>query len=206
MSSTEIKVGGLGGQGVILAGMIIGRGASIFADKHATLTQSFGPEARGSACSAQILIADDPVEYPYVHHPDILVVMSQEAYHPDILVVMSQEAYHRFAPALSPTGTMLYESDLVTPAEGLAEGIARYGVPATRIAEELLRPVVLNIVMVGFFAAMTNVVRAEALRESVEASVPAGTESLNLTAFDRGFAFGQELLAGKAPTAAATPA
>lgn len=193
MSSTEIKVGGLGGQGVILAGMIIGRGASIFADKHATLTQSFGPEARGSACSAQILIADDPIEYPYVHHPDILVVMSQEA-------------YHRFAPALSPNGTMLYESDLVTPAEGLAEGIARYGVPATRIAEELLRPVVLNIVMVGFFAAMTNVVRAEALRESVEASVPAGTESLNLTAFDRGFAFGQELLAGKAPTAAATPA
>lgn len=193
MSSTEIKVGGLGGQGVILAGMIIGRGASIFADKHATLTQSFGPEARGSACSAQILIADDPIEYPYVHHPDILVVMSQEA-------------YNRFAPALSPTGTMLYESDLVTPAEGLAEGIARYGVPATRIAEELLRPVVLNIVMVGFFAAMTNVVRAEALRESVEASVPAGTESLNLTAFDRGFAFGQELLAGKAPTAAATPA
>lgn len=193
MSSTEIKVGGLGGQGVILAGMIIGRGASIFSDKHATLTQSFGPEARGSACSAQILIADDPIEYPYVHHPDILVVMSQEA-------------YHRFAPALSPTGTMLYESDLVTPAEGLAEGIARYGVPATRIAEELLRPVVLNIVMVGFFAAMTNVVRAEALRESVEASVPAGTESLNLTAFDRGFAFGQELLAGKAPTAAATPA
>lgn len=193
MSSTEIKVGGLGGQGVILAGMIIGRGASIFSDKHATLTQSFGPEARGSACSAQILIADDPIEYPYVHHPDILVVMSQEA-------------YNRFAPALSPTGTMLYESDLVTPAEGLAEGIARYGVPATRIAEELLRPVVLNIVMVGFFAAMTNVVRAEALRESVEASVPAGTESLNLTAFDRGFAFGQELLAGKAPTAAATPA
>lgn len=193
MSSTEIKVGGLGGQGVILAGMIIGRGASIFADKHATLTQSFGPEARGSACSAQILIADDPIEYPYVHHPDILVVMSQEA-------------YNRFAPALSPTGTMLYESDLVTPAEDLAEGIARYGVPATRIAEELLRPVVLNIVMVGFFAAMTNVVRAEALRESVEASVPAGTESLNLTAFDRGFAFGQELLAGKAPTAAATPA
>ncbi len=193
MSSTEIKVGGLGGQGVILAGMIIGRGASIFADKHATLTQSFGPEARGSACSAQILIADDPVEYPYVHHPDILVVMSQEA-------------YNRFAPALSPTGTMLYESDLVTPAEGLAEGIARYGVPATRIAEELQRPVVLNIVMVGFFAAMTNVVRAEALRESVEASVPAGTESLNLTAFDRGFTFGQELLAGKAPKAEATPA
>ncbi len=193
MSSTEIKVGGLGGQGVILAGMIIGRGASLFADKHATLTQSFGPEARGSACSAQILIADDPVEYPYVHRPDILVVMSQEA-------------CNRFAPAISPTGTMLYESDLVTPDEGLAEGIARYGVPATRIAEELLRPVVLNIVMVGFFAAMTNVVRAEALRESVEASVPAGTESLNLTAFDRGFAFGQELLAGKKPKAEATPA
>ena len=79
MSTTEIKIGGLGGQGVILAGMIIGRGAAIYDGKHATLTQAFGPEARGSACSAQVIVSDSPVEYPYVHQPGILAVLSQEA-------------------------------------------------------------------------------------------------------------------------------
>ncbi len=190
MSSTEIKIGGLGGQGVILSGMIIGRGASIYDGKYATLTQSFGPEARGSACSAQIIVSDEPVQYPYVVRPDILVLMSQEA-------------YNRFAPALSPTGTLLHEADLVHPQEDdSGQDIARYSVPATRIAEELQRRVVLNIVMVGFFAATTDVVRVDALRKSVETSVPPGTEDLNLSAFDRGYAYGQEMLAGKTPAAA----
>ena len=113
MSTTEIKIGGLGGQGVILAGIIIGRGASIYDGKYASLTQAFGPEARGSACSAQIIISDEPVEYPYVTHPDILVTMSQEA-------------YNRFAGEMTPSGTLIYETDLVKPSNGQA-GVTRYG-------------------------------------------------------------------------------
>ena len=183
MSMTEIKVGGLGGQGVILAGMIIGRGACIYDTKHATLTQAFGPEARGSACSAQLIISDEPIEYPYVHHPDILVVMSQEA-------------LTRFAPELASNGTLIYESELVNPAS-LNGNHTCYGVPSTRIAEELKGRMVSNIVMVGFFAALTDVVAADALRQSVEASVPPGTQGLNLSAFDRGYKYGQELLKGK---------
>ncbi len=193
MSTTEIKIGGLGGQGVILSGMIIGRGASIYDGKHATLTQSFGPEARGSACSAQIIVSDEPIQYPYVTCPDILVLMSQEA-------------YNRFAPGLSPTGILLYEADLIQIQGDLGKDITRYSIPATRIAEELQRPVVLNIVMVGFFAAATSVVRTDALRRSVETSVPPGTEDLNLSAFDRGYAYGRELLGCKQPAAAASPA
>lgn len=80
MNTTEIKIGGFGGQGVIMAGMIIGRGATIFENKFATLTQSFGPEARGSACSAQLIVSDEAVLYPYVTQPDLLVLMSQEVY------------------------------------------------------------------------------------------------------------------------------
>ena len=80
MSATEIKFGGFGGQGVILAGVIIGRAASIYNNKFATLTQSFGPEARGSACSAQVTVADQVIGYPYVKQPDVLVLMSQDAY------------------------------------------------------------------------------------------------------------------------------
>lgn len=183
MSTTEIKVGGLGGQGVILAGMIIGRGATIYDTKHATLTQAFGPEARGSACSAQLIISDEPIDYPYVHHPNILVVMSQEA-------------FSRFGPELAPHGTLIYESELIDTT-GLNGNCTAHGVPSTRFAEELKGRMVSNIVMVGFFAALTDVVSADALRKSVEASVPPGTQSLNLSAFDRGYKYGQELLKGK---------
>jgi len=181
MSTTQIKIGGLGGQGVILAGMIIGRGASIYDGKHATLTQSFGPEARGSACSAQVILSDEPVEYPYVAHPDILVVMSQEA-------------YTRFSPEMAPNSTLLYESDLIEPQDLRADATS-FGVPSTKIAEDLKRRMVANIVMVGFFAAVTDVVATDALRRSVEESVPPGTEELNLRAFQRGYDFGRELIA-----------
>jgi 2-oxoglutarate ferredoxin oxidoreductase subunit gamma len=190
MAITEIKTGGLGGQGVILAGLIIGRGASIYDNKHATLTQSFGPEARGSACGASIVVSDEPVEYPYVARPDILVVMSQEA-------------CNRFGTDMAPDGILLYEADFVKP-DNVPETVRKYGVPATRIAEELKRVMVANIAMVGFFAAMTDVVGADALRESVKASVPAGTEELNMRAFDRGYNFGLDLKAGKSPTVVAS--
>ena len=197
MATVQIKTGGLGGQGVILAGMIIGRGATIYDTKHATLTQSFGPEARGSACGASIVVSDEPIEYPYVTTPDILMVMSQEA-------------FSRFAPQLAPDGILLYEADFVEP-KNLREpanrftGVRAYGIPATRIAEELHRRMVANIAMVGFFAALADqltgapVVGVEALRKSVKASVPPGTEALNLESFQRGLTFGQDLKAGKTP-------
>jgi 2-oxoglutarate ferredoxin oxidoreductase subunit gamma len=183
MSTTEVKIGGLGGQGVILAGMIVARGASLYDGKHATLTQSFGPEARGSACSAQIIISDEPVEYPYVTRPDILVVMSQEA-------------CNRFVDELAPSGVLIYEADLVKP-KNVDAGITQYSIPTTRIAEELRRRMVANIAMVGFLGAVTDLVTVEALREAVKASVPAGTESGNLTAFERGYTFGLKALAEK---------
>ena len=77
---TEIRVAGFGGQGVILSASVIGKAASVFEGGFATMCQSFGPEARGGACAAQLILSDKPVLYPYVTRPDILVVMSQEAY------------------------------------------------------------------------------------------------------------------------------
>jgi 2-oxoglutarate ferredoxin oxidoreductase subunit gamma len=177
MSTTEIKVGGLGGQGVILNAMIIGRAASIHDRKYATLTQSFGPEARGSACSAGLIISDEPVAYPYLTRPDILVVMSQEA-------------YMKFSPELAEGGLLLYEEDLVKPI-GLDPSITGVGIPATRFAEELGRKMVLNIVMVGFFAAVTKLIDNEAMIAAVKESVPEGTEELNLKAYHKGYAYGQ---------------
>lgn len=180
MATTELKFGGLGGQGVILAGMIVGRAAALHDQKEATLTQAFGPEARGSACSAQVVVSDDKILYPYVNHPQILVAMSQDA-------------YNKFAPGCAPGAMILIEEELVK-AEPLPEGAKVYAIPATRIAEELGRRMVLNIVMVGFFAAVTKLIGVEAMRKAVVESVPKGTTDLNLKAFDRGYEYGLSIV------------
>lgn len=177
MCALELQVGGFGGQGVILAGMAIGRGLVLYEDRHVSLTQSFGPEARGSACSVQLVISPEPVLYPYLTQPHILVAMSQEA-------------YRRFAPSLRPGGTLVVEEDLVR-VEDLRPDLTLFRVPATRLAEELGRKLVLNIVMVGFFTAVTGVVKLDSARRAVADLVPRGTESLNLAAFDKGYAYGR---------------
>jgi len=176
MRLTEIRVAGFGGQGVILAAMVIGKAASIFQGGHATMTQNFGPESRGGACSAQVILSGDPILYPYVTSPDILVAMSQEA-------------YARFAAELKPGGLLLIEQDLVHPGK-LPEGTRVYGVPATRLAEELGRRMVLNIVMVGFFASVAGLLEEQCLRAAVEDSVPPAFRELNLKAFQKGFEYG----------------
>jgi 2-oxoglutarate ferredoxin oxidoreductase subunit gamma len=176
MSSTEIKFGGFGGQGVILAGIIIGRAASIYNNKFATLTQSFGPEARGSACSAQVIISESKILYPYVTKPQILLAMSQEA-------------CNKFLPETTDNATLIIEQDLVKPRD-LKPGMKVHGIPATRLAEELGRKMILNIVMVGFFTTVTKLVDYEAVKEAVKASVPQGTENMNLKAYDRGYQYG----------------
>lgn len=182
MERIEIKIGGFGGQGVILSGYIIGRAASIYDNKHATMIQAFGPEARGSSCSAQIIVSPDAIAYPYITSPGIMIVMSQEA-------------YSKFSPELSPNGILITEEELVTP-RSLRKDVRHYSIPATRIAEELGKKMVLNIVMMGFMTAVTNLVKPEAMRQAVTASVPKGTEELNLSAFDRGYEYGMKLPAG----------
>jgi 2-oxoglutarate ferredoxin oxidoreductase subunit gamma len=196
MSRTEIRITGFGGQGVVLSGHIIGRAWAVHAGKHATMIQSFGPEARGSACSATLAVSDTMVLYPYIRRPDIFVVMSADGY----------ESYR---DELKDDGILVYEKNLVHPR--LKEGQPAFGVPSTRIAESMGRVIVQNIVMLGFFTAATRLVTREEMREAVKGSVPAGTEELNLKAFDAGCAYyDEEYGEGKAAAgreaAAAEPA
>jgi len=181
MARTEIRVGGLGGQGIILCGSIIGKAAAIYSGRHAALIQAFGPEARGSACSAQVIVADEAIGYPYVRHPDILVLLSQDA-------------FVQFAPQLKPDGLVLYENELVQPEGKLPTTARSLGIPATRFAEELGRRLVLNIVMAGFFTGATNLLSIDAVEKAVVDSVPKGTESLNLKALMKGYEFGRGLV------------
>jgi len=177
---TEIRISGFGGQGVILSAIVIGKAGCIFQNGYSTMTQAFGPEARGGACSAQVILSNEPILYPYVTQPDILVTMSQEA-------------YSLFTPSLKKNGLLIIEQDLVR-VENLPPGVRVYGVPATRLAEELGKRMVLNIVMVGFFAAVTHVLEPEAVRQAVADSVPESFRELNLKAFDKGFEYGTKHL------------
>jgi 2-oxoglutarate ferredoxin oxidoreductase subunit gamma len=177
---TEIRIAGFGGQGVILAASVIGKACAIFEGHYGCMTQSFGPEARGGSSSAQVILSTEPILYPYVTQPDILVVMSQEA-------------ATRFIPQLKPGGILVTEQDLVRVGE-MPKGVRAFGVPATRLAEELGRKVVLNIVMVGFFAAVTNLLDPDAVRKAVEDSVPPAMAKLNLQAFDKGYEYGSKLM------------
>jgi 2-oxoglutarate ferredoxin oxidoreductase subunit gamma len=138
------------------------------------MIQSFGPEARGSACSATLAVWDTEVLYPYISRPDIFVVMSAEG-------------YTKFRDELKDKGTLIYEKDLVHP--DLKKGQPAFGVPSMRIAESLGRSIVQNIVMLGFFGAVTKIVSQQEIRDAVKESVPPGTEDLNLRAFDAGWSY-----------------
>jgi 2-oxoglutarate ferredoxin oxidoreductase subunit gamma len=183
MAKTEIKIGGFGGQGVILGGYIIGRAASIYDNKFATMIQAFGPEARGSSASAELIISDETITYPYITAPNLMVLMSQEA-------------YTKFASELIAGGTLITEEELVT-SSNLRKDVQHFSIPATRFAEKLGKKMVLNIVMMGFTTAISNVVHEQAMIEAVKVSVPKGTEDLNLKAFQKGYEYGQKILKGK---------
>jgi len=176
MSRIEIRVSGFGGQGVILAGIILGRAAALHDGKDATLTQSFGPEARGGACSAQVVLSRERNLYPCVNRPDILVAMSQPA-------------YDKYIDGVADGALVLYEENLVKPGE-LPPGCRSYGIPATRFAEDLGRKMVLNIIMLGFVTALSDAVSPQAVKKAVAESVPRGTQKLNEDAFDRGYTYG----------------
>lgn len=173
MKHTEIKFSGLGGQGIILAGLITGKAATIFDNIHATFVQSYGPESRGGACSAQLIVADEQIIYPLLTQPDILVVMSQEA-------------YYKYAKELKPDGIMLVEEDMVKM-ENPPANVKIVKIPASKLAEKLGKRMVANIVMLGFFTAQTKTVSLEAMKSAIKDSVPPGTEELNLKAFQLGY-------------------
>ena len=178
MATTEFRITGFGGQGVILAAYVIGKAVAVVDGRHATLNQAFGPEARGSACSAQLILSDDPITYPYVRRTDILVAMSQDA-------------YRSFVAEVRDGGLVLVDDSLVTPDTGGGHRVV--GAPATRIAEQLDKRIMANMVMVGLFAAATGIISADSAREAIRTSVPAGSEENNLQAFEKGHEIGLEV-------------
>lgn len=177
----EIVFTGFGGQGIILAGRILGKAAVIGDHRQSTLVQAYGPEARGGACSAQVIIADQAIHYPYVRQPDVLVCMSQAG-------------FDKFIGQMKEGGILLIDKDLVEP-KGVTHDY--FSIPSSRMAEELGRIMMANIIMLGFFTAVTGAVSVEAARDAVMKSVPKGTEEMNATAFNKGCDYGLAVLKGR---------
>jgi 2-oxoglutarate ferredoxin oxidoreductase subunit gamma len=182
----QIIITGFGGQGVVLAGKIVGKAAAIGDKKQSTLVQSYGPESRGGACSAQVIISTESIHFPYVRTPGILVCMSQSG-------------YEKYISDLAAEAILISDQDLVKPAERTGPAFC---IPATRFAEELGRKMMANIIMVGFFTAVTGIISLEAARKTVSESVPKGTEEMNLKAFAKGCDFGLALLKARRNRAA----
>src|SRR3990170_2845279 len=130
----EVRLAGFGGQGIILAGYVLGKAAALYDGHEAVFSQSYGPEARGGACAAEVVICDEPVDYPLFELADIVVAMSQEA-------------FSKYGSTLKPDGVLLLDSDLVKTDTA---GPRVHRAPFTRLAEGLGNRMAANVVMLGF--------------------------------------------------------
>ncbi|MEN3044176.1 MAG: 2-oxoacid:acceptor oxidoreductase family protein [Candidatus Hydrothermales bacterium] len=182
-SIKEIQFAGFGGQGIVLSSYILGQGITVFEGRNSSMTQSYGPEARGGACSSGVVISDNPdemVPYPKVTEPDVLVCMSQEA-------------YTTYLRKIKIGGILIYDSDLVT-IEDKRDDIEYIPIPATRKAEELGNKLVANSIMLGVLQRITGVCSVEALKKSIEFSVRKEYAELNIKAFDEGIRLAEDFL------------
>ncbi len=176
----EIRFSGFGGQGIVRCALITGKACSLYDDKFSTMTQSFGPEARGGACSSQLLVSDERIAYPYVTVPGVLIALSQEA-------------YAKYEPELGDGGILIIEEELVKPT-GDANRVRLFPVPATRFAEELGNRLFANLVVLGFFSAITKAVSADAMKKALPGLVPDRFLKVNMQAFDKGYDYGLKAL------------
>ena len=171
----SIRISGFGGQGIILSGFIIGKAASLYDRKEAAFTQSYGPEARGGACSACVVIEQGVIAYPLVKDSDYLIALSKEA-------------YEKFADRITSQALTFADTDLVN--EAPVDNKKVFGIPATRFAEEMGNKIVANIIMLGFFSALTGILSREAMEESIKTSVKKDFIDINLKAFEKGYQYG----------------
>ncbi len=166
----NIRFAGFGGQGIIMAGYVLGH-AGVLDGQNALQTQSYGSESRGGACKSDVIISED----------EILDLAPSSL---DVLVAMAQPALDKYLANLKQDGTLIYESDLVKPDDGMQRA---FGLPATGIAQQTFgREVVANAIILGYLAGLVDVVSRDSLRKALAEGVPAKTVELNLQAVEEG--------------------
>jgi len=173
---TEVRLSGRGGQGLILAGIVLAEACGVYENKEVVQTQSYGPEARGGASRAEVVVSDHEIRYP-------------RAYDPDILAALSQPAFDRFAPQMKKSGLIFADSFYVhTDRKDVIM------VPFSETARKQIgREVVTNIVMLGVLSATTRIVGLDSLKKAVEHRVRKAFQEMNLRALDVGFELGERI-------------
>lgn len=179
MPKYEIRFGGFGGQGVVLAGVILAKAASIEEGKNAVQTQLYGPDSRGGAAKSEVVISEEKIDYPKVDKTDLLVLMSQEA-------------AEKYGSEIKDNSIIIYDADLVQL--NLSGSFTPYPVRATKIATDMGNKIAANMVMLGAVSAATNIVSLESLLKIIEASVPAYAKELNMNAAREGFRAVKEIM------------
>lgn len=172
MEHHELRLSGSGGQGLILAGIILAE-AALLCGKNVVQSQSYGPEARGGASKAEVIISDGEINYPKVRDCDMLLSLTQVA-------------YDKYIDSLKKGGVLIADSSITNLNK--RDDIKVYSVPILKTAsEDLKKPMVANIVALGAINELTKLVSKESLEEAVLNRVPRGTEELNKTALEEGF-------------------
>lgn len=175
----EYRLAGEGGQGLITAAIILAAAAAEHTDLNATQTQSYGPESRGGASRADVILSDEDIDYPEVKTPDVLLVMAQEA-------------CDKYGSDLRKGGTLIVDTTYVERLPEIEAKVVRY--PVSQKARELGREIVASIVALGLLVGVTGAVPSEAALAAVLARVPKGTEELNRKAFHAGLDAAKETM------------
>lgn len=169
----EIVFSGSGGQGIILAGKILAEAASLYDNKEAAMTMSYGPEARGGASKAEIIISSAPIDYPKVTRPCVLIALNQES-------------MNKYGNILADGGLLIADESLVKTIPSSIKNV--FKAPFTTLATKILEaPIVANIVCLGAVAALTNVVSREALIKTVITRVSEKALLVDRVALDIGY-------------------
>lgn len=174
----EIIFSGIGGQGMILCGKIAAEAASLYEKKHSVQTVYYGPESRGGIAESYVIISDEPVDYPKITKADALVAMSQSGLERHL------EHLHENAVVVIDKGKVSVEN--------LPETFSLSSAPFTEESIRIMaRPMAANIVALGFFSAVTEMISPDACKKAIRHNVPAGTEEKNIAAFEAGFDLGR---------------
>ena len=175
----ELRFSGSGGQGMITAGIIIAEAASIYGDKNAVQSQSYGPESRGGASRAEVVISDGEIDYPKATAIDCMLALTQ----------LACTSYHK---DIKKDGILLIDSTEVTDVPDVECKV--YSVPIIDTArDELGKTIVANILSLGIITVLTGIVTKEAIEEAVLARVPEKFRDLNKQALHIGFKKAEEL-------------
>jgi len=171
LKKAEVRISGLGGQGVVLAGQILGKAAA-YNGKNVVQTQSYGAEARGSAAKSEVIISDGKIGFPIVRKCDILIAMSQEAVEKNI-------------KDLKEDGILLVDSSTV---KKIPETKARiFKIPATEIAEKMFKAkIYANMFMLGALTSITKVTNEKSFTRTIKETVSKEIVNTNLNAYRKG--------------------